>query len=273
MGWELNVPKILHVYWGGGTLHYLRFLTVKTFMKFNPDWEVKFYYPLTPTMNVTWNTGENNYQTICKDFTSELMELPITKIEVDFTVHGFDNGMPEVHKSDFIRLHQLSTDGGVWSDMDILYFKPMSDLYFNTPGHKDIKTFYCNHNYGHSIGFLMSSENNEFFAKLAEYSLQNYYPGNYQSIGAHIWNRYFCNESSINQLTPAMNISMDVVYAHDATHLDKIINGNETRFTSESIGIHWYAGAPEWSDFMKSTNGGLTNLPDNIIGNLLKNEQ
>ena len=140
MAWKLKVPKILHVYWGGNPLNYLRFMTVKTFMKNNPDWEIRFYYPLQPNSNVTWGTGENKVFREHKDYLPELMNLPITKIPVDFTKYGFDNNMPEVHKSDFIRLEQLSTVGGIWSDMDILYFNSMESLYLNNSEYKDIKT-------------------------------------------------------------------------------------------------------------------------------------
>ena len=52
-------------------------------------------------------------------------------IQVDFQIYNFNNDMPEVHKSDFLRLELLSTIGGLWSDMDIIYFKPMNSLYFN----------------------------------------------------------------------------------------------------------------------------------------------
>jgi len=270
MAWELNIPKILHVYWGGGPLYYLRYLTVKTFMKYNPDWEIRLYYPEYPNKNITWRTGENDHPTQCKDFTEELMGLPITTIPVDFTEFGFSNDMPEVHKSDFIRLQQLATVGGVWSDMDIFYFKSMDEFYLNTPENKDIKTFYCNHKYGHSIGFLMSSENNYFFKHLTRYSKMHYHPGNYQAIGVIIWNRYFNTPDSINDIAPAMNFDMDVVYAHDAEFLDEILKPVKHRFTEKSIGLHWYGGAPMWTTFANETNGGAENLPNNIIGNLLK---
>jgi hypothetical protein len=45
MKWELSVPKMAHFYWGGGKLLYMRFLSIKSFMKYNPDWVVVFHYP------------------------------------------------------------------------------------------------------------------------------------------------------------------------------------------------------------------------------------
>jgi hypothetical protein len=273
MEWELNIPKIFHVYWGGSIIPYLRFMTIKTFMKYNPDWEIMFWYSGFPNNNMTWIGTEQRYELKCKDFTSELMSLPITKNSVDFSKFGLKNSMPEVHKSDFIRLCVLSLYGGLWSDMDILYFKSMNSLYFNTPEYKDIQTFYCNHNYGHSIGFLMGSKDNKFFEKLVKISRKSYVPTDYQSIGCRIYNDNFSTSESIEKITPAMNISMDVVYAHDASSFPDIIHDTKTNFTDQSIGLHWYGGSPLWREYMEQTNGGLIDVGNNVIGNLIRNEQ
>jgi len=272
MGWNLKSPKILHIYWGGGIMTYIRFLTIKSFINQNPDWKIMFWYPKFPNKNMTWYTEEQKYDiSQCTDFLPKLMNMPITKTSVDFRDYGFDNNISEVHKADFIRLELLSTIGGLWSDMDIFYFKPMNSLYLNTIENKNIETFYCDHDYGHSVGFLMSSEKNKFFETLKELSKREYISILYQSIGALTFNKYFSSFESINSITPAINISMDVVYAHNAGDVRNIINGIRPKFTNESIGVHWYAGSPLWMDFINKTNGGLNNLPDSIIGNLLKN--
>jgi len=273
MEWNLSIPKILHIYWGGGPMYYLRFMTIKTFMKYNPDWKIMLWYPKYPNTNFTWNTGEQNSDLYCKDFFDEAMALPIQKSSVDFKDYGFSNNMSEVHKSDFIRLVKLSTIGGVWSDMDIIYFKPMTDLYFNIPENNQIETVYCNRVYGHSVGFLMGCENNVIFHKLMLNTKENFNPQHYQIMGSLTYNYVFPTEESIYQISPAINMSMDVVYSHNAGDIPNIINGTKAKFTNESIGLHWYAGSPLWKDFINKTNGGLDNLPDTIIGNLLKNER
>jgi mannosyltransferase OCH1-like enzyme len=273
MEWHLNIPKILHVYWGGGNFHYLRFLTIKTFIKYNPDWEIIFMYPKQVSNNLTWWNPEQKYTTHCTDFLPEVMKLPITKTEIDFKKYGFSNKMSEVHKSDFIRLLQLSTVGGVWSDMDIIYFKPMTSLSFNNPENKHIETFYCDHNYGHSVGFLMACQGNKFFGKLIEIAQKEHTPLEYQSMGAIIYKKYFSTSEAINALTPAMNIPMDVVYAHDATYFAEILTNAKPKFTKESIGLHWYAGASLWKDFLERTDGGRQFIPNSIIGNIIINER
>lgn len=274
MEWQLNIPKILHLYWGGNKMNYLRFMTIKTFMKHNPDWEIKFYYPKYPFDYMTWETHEQKYKVAFgSDFLSEVMELPITKVEIDFENYGLDNDISEVYKSDFIRLILLSSEGGLWSDMDIIYFRPMNDLYFNIPENKDIETFVCSNNrYGHSVGFIMGSKENKFFKELFRLSRQHFNPHNYQSIGADLYNKYFGSIESITNITPAMNISMDVVYPVDAQHISDLIDKSEMNYTDKTIGQHWYGGSSLWKPFLIKTYGGQGNLPDSIIGKLIKNE-
>ena len=94
MGWNLKSPKILHIYWGGGIMTYIRFLTIKSFMNQNPDWTIMFWYPKFPNENMTWYTEEQKYNiSQCTDFLPKLMSMPITKTSVDFQDYGFDNNI------------------------------------------------------------------------------------------------------------------------------------------------------------------------------------
>ena len=276
MDWELSIPKILHVYWGGNNLSFLRYLTVTTFMRHNPDWEIRFYYPTHPTTHMTWLTHEQKHAQPSTDFTPELMKLPIIKTPIDFTKYGFSNELSEVHKSDVLRLILLSSIGGLWSDMDIFYFKPMSWFYLNDKKYKHIETFYCNREYGHSIGFLMATKDNRFFAKLGEglKQVSQFSPLNYQAFGATMYNRYFRGEGSVEAWTPAINIDMDVVYSHVAGTTADLLDPNKPpNFTKKSLGIHWYAGDETWKNFLKDTDGGQHDVPDCIIGRLIKEEK
>lgn len=272
MEWKLDIPKILYTYWGGGSLYYLRYLTIKSFQKENPDWEVRFYYPKVSVKTVSWHTPEQkNITTNLTDFKSQVLEDPTIKsFEVDFELFGLPNTMPEVHKSDFLRLMLLSNEGGLWSDMDIFYFKPMSWFHLNDEKYKTIETFYCNREYGHSVGFLMGVPGNKFFRFLLEQTRNSYHPYMYQTFGAALYNRFFREEGTVEKITTAMNISMDVVYSHRAGDTAQLL-GKEPKFTKNSLGIHWFGGDEVWGDFLRVTDGGLKNLPDCIIGDLIKN--
>lgn len=274
MEWQLDIPKILHVYWGGEKLSYIRFLTIKTFIKLNPDWKIIFLYPKQYTKATSWFTYENkNTSSEYTDFIPELKKLPLEFHEVDMNTYHISNNISEVHKSDFVRLIQLSQIGGLWSDMDIIYIRPMTEFYLNLPENKDVETFICNNEYGHSIGFMMSSKGNKFFESLVNLALGEYEPHFYQTLGARLYNKHFSTMEAIYKLSSAINISMDVVYPSRAGDEADLLKSHSIKVTDKTLGIHWFAGHPQWNDFLRATDGGLNAVPNSIIGNLIRNER
>lgn len=270
MKWHLDVPKILHVYWGTGILSYLRYLTVDSFLRHNPDWKVMLWQPRYPAKVITWDTKELDYETRWTDYTDKLIELCSSHVFIDFDTFGIDNSMSEVHKSDYIRCWALHTYGGVWSDMDILYLAQLPKLLVNIPENKKAETFVCiSPTYGHSIGFLMAKKGSAFFKKLM--SLIVIDKTKYQSAGSLTWNEHFPTIEAINEISPAINIGMEAVYAHDATRIRLIYTPKTpVKFSEGSVGLHWFAGHALAGKFLQDTNGGIMNYPNNIIGNLIK---
>ena len=271
--WHLNVPKILHVYWSMTVLPYIHFKTVDSFIRLNPDWEVWLWYSKTPGPVNTWPVAGEERKTYiipCTDYLEKLKKLPVKLREIDVSEYGLDNGIAEVHKSDFFRYIILNSFGGVWSDMDILYFKPITNLLVNNYTNTSKDTFVCISSYGHSIGFLMSCANNVFFNILAALAKRDYRPNTYQCIGTRMLDHYFPNMEAVDRISPAANIGMESVYTYNAYNQLAIINDKIPKFSAGSIGCHWYGGHRMWEKFIQDTDGGLINLPNNIMGNLLK---
>ncbi len=274
--WNLQIPKILHVYWDSSLLPHIRYMTVNTFMRLNPDWKIILWTPQYPNLGKVWKTREHGYHLQCSDKWEDLLKLPITVNKVDFTKYGLSNDLAEVHKSDFLRTHLLSTMGGVWSDMDILYFNPIINLRVNNKDNRNIDTFVCISYYGHSTGFMMASPNNNFFKTMFALSLKEYNPDQYQCIGPVLYNKYGKSIDSINKMSSAINIDMESVYWYDGHNIPELMSLGDPILLPNAVGIHWYAGYNKWGRFLNETDGGRINLPPTIIGNLLKklnNEQ
>lgn len=272
MRWNLNIPKILHVYWGGTALPYLRYMTLLSFSRHNPDWEIILWQPKYPSSKlVTWTTNELNYKGQWVDTLPEALELP--KLEqrfVDFSEFGISNETSEVHKSDYLRYYVLYTYGGVWSDMDIIYIDQIAKLRVNNNIQNSfIETFVCiSPIYGHSIGFLMASKGNAFFSKvLASIKIQ---PEKYQCIGSLLLNEHYPTLVSISKITSVRDIGMEAVYCYDAKNIRLLYQSNIWKFKPGAIGLHWYAGHKLAGEFLINTNGGVINLPDNVLGNLIR---
>lgn len=269
MKWHLKVPKVLHIYWGGRKLNYLRFLTVKSFMKYNPEWEVILWYPKKPYLGVSFGNGHfHKDEKLFKDYLPELMNLPIKKIPVDFDSLKFSPTAAEVHKADHIRVNVMKLYGGVWSDMDIIYFKPIERLKANTEENYNKETFVCVGDYGHSTGFVMAVENSSFFNTLTDHVAGEYTAGNYQCLGPDMFNKYY---KRVSDIPNSVNLSMDVVYSYNCHNVGSLLENKKPVFTAKSIGCHWYAGNTMWYDFLSKTKGGEINLPNNVIGKLIRN--
>ncbi len=273
-----EIPKIAHFYWGNDTISFLRYLTVYSFKKFNPDWAIKVYYPKIKYQGEkTWYTREHSQKFTGTNYIDRLFRMNIEKIEIDFNNYGMENNMPETFKADFLRWYLLSNSGGLWSDFDIIYFRPMDRFYLNTPANRHLDTLICLHSNGfetyHSIGFLLSSVNNQYYQFVNSKSFGMLKKGDYQSIGSGILNYYFPDMALIQKRFPALNIgniSADVVYPISYTMVPHIFHTPYMNYLTEcSIGLHWFAGHPEAGKFEnlidENTHVGYNNIISQLI--------
>ena len=241
--WYLeNIPRRLFLYWGRNKpLSFLRYMTVLSFSKLNPDWDILIYYPSNISYIETWKTREqkeNKYNG--KDFFTELDNINnVITIESKFTPK-----ISEIFKSDIFRVHALATYGGVWSDFDILYTKPITRLHINSIENKLVDAVICQHKYSFA-GFLMSKAYSYTYCKLAVNVL-----GAEATYYTSILDNYYYDVFS-NPLIEdvVVNLDMESVYPISWEKpeglLDNILQEEHT------IGIHWYAG----SNIMSSHEG------------------
>ena len=181
--WSLDkIPKIANFYWGSSKMSFMRYMTIKSFRKHNPDWSVHLYTPQHISTGTTWRKFDNHHQNDSSDYKSEedyfsqlLSEEPIKIIKVDFSKTVIGSSASEPHKSDFLRWNVLYQKGGLWSDMDIVYHKSMNDLYFNNyeNSQTDLIVSYDERHIENGvnltpIGFLITKPKNSFFNSLAK---------------------------------------------------------------------------------------------------------
>jgi len=247
MTWHLTkIPKVAHFYWGGKSLSWLRYLTVHSFAKHNPSWGIKVYCPKVLCDKKEWNSPEQKIETLGENFAGKLRE--ISSICVDFENIGIPNDISENFKGDLLRWHLLSTEGGLWSDMDIVYFKSIEDAYFNVPENGAIDTVLCDQVYGNSVGFMLSQANNKYFFDVFRLAKSMITPTNYQCVGPTAINLLKCNSNFVN-------MRMQVIYPCNADNIDKIYASPPHEcITKNTIGIHWYAGHPLSGKFANDVN-------------------
>jgi mannosyltransferase OCH1-like enzyme len=261
-----KIPKTIHFYWDGSPMPFLCFLTVFSFTKLNPDWKIKIYSPLFKSEKQPWLTDEQKIKYNGKDYFSNLKDLEnCSFITFDFEKIGISNEISEVQKSDFLRWHLLSTEGGVWSDFDIIYFRSLKEINMAnqmvTEKNKEIDFSICYDfnnisKYKHSIGFLMAVKECNFYKNILQAAIKNFNEYDYQGAGSQILNEKYANFINLyfeEKNSNIWNMSMDILYAYNSDRIKEIYESQDLRFfTQNSIGIHFYYGSEITKKFIQN---------------------
>jgi hypothetical protein len=280
--WHLkNIPKTAHFYWGGDKLSYLRFLSVETFRNQNPDWNILVHVPtVVSTAAPAWQSFHQKNVNIAHNYFDQLTTIDNVKIVThDFVEYNFDNQVHEVHKSDFLRWRLLNEYGGVWSDIDILYTKPMQSLPENCQQNSNVDTALCPLSQArkHTVGFLLSSKHNDFFQYIGEQARKRYNPEVYQCMGSDLINSGFETFESLQAQFPNNNflfLNKNCVYSITSNEIGLFYqevdrNVQKKLHSKSTIGFHWFAGHPQSQEFENilthSNVDEYNNLPAHII--------
>lgn len=250
--WHLrSIPRIAHFYWGGERTSFLRYLTVASFRRANPDWEVRVHVPRTVHRRAAeWTTREayEGSTFLGRDYSRDLYALAdVDIVEVDFERWPALANAAETFKADFFRWHVLATEGGLYSDADIAYHRPVRYAAFNVPDHADARVGLCAHHGHQFIGFLFGAPGAACYRRLLVESPKAFDPLVYQSIGSHLLQRCYPTVESLAEQHPSdkpFNIDMDVVYAFDWRQIGALhAPGDPKSLPAGAIGIHWFGGA------------------------------
>jgi hypothetical protein len=259
-----NIPKKIYFYWGAEIMPYLRFMTIYTARKFNPDWYIILNIPKNPSKNYNWPGKENKNDLTGSDYMPLAHRLVDEVRTIDMEQFGLANDLPEVTKSDYLRLHLLANEGGLWLDMDIVFFRPISYAFLPT----DHLTYVCYqpHKPGtdpyHSIGLLAGGQGNQTWPKLLQHAKEDIGKYDYQAIGSP----YYAKHVDVS-LPEVCNISNNIVYPNRWP--EKIWNDSAQvslqGLRPETIGIHWYAGHPISAKFQQELTEGNFQGYDNLV--------
>lgn len=247
------IPKIAHFYWGNNQLPFLRYLSLWSFCRNNPDWTVKLHVPTDVSTSITWKTDEQKYEIKNNDYYAYVKNLPVKIVRTSMLKYGFSNSIPEVHKSDIIRWNVLFEQGGLWSDMDIFYIKSVKNC-IDASSDKDYLCFSTKKGY-YSIGFMFSRHRSEIMRRIATECRKNYSRSRYQCVGSVLMKKVLGNITNVSK--QAINLNMNVVYPFDSYHVQELWGNTSTELPEETVGIHWYAGnrlSGEYTEKIQESN-------------------
>jgi len=264
------IPKRMYFFWSGVTLSWMRYMTLYSFRKFNPDWEMVLCLSKSTITEKSWSTPE--IQDFCNcggdNYFERVSELSVQIESVEFPEDFKTNVVSPIHESDLYRYYKLYNNGGFYSDMDILYFRPINDFY-NSLCENNINTvlYHCP-SYA-AIGFLGSEEGNSFYRDLFNFATGTESVSAYQAFGVGLIYQ-FCeiekNKKSIHSISEILksrysnlnicSIPDFLVYQYDWTNISKAFEKAYTisSFNSKAIGYHWYAGSAISQGYNKLLN-------------------
>jgi hypothetical protein len=246
----------MHAYWGAPVVPFLRYICLKSFLQYNQSWKIKLYVPVKLTSYQTWATNENKGGFSTIDYSSRIKDLGVDVVPWDMEDIGFSNDLPEVIKSDILRLYLLYNIGGLWSDSDIVYFRPLSH---SVPS-VNHTAYFCYRRGGptqdptpkngplyHSIGFMMGVPGNRYFKMLWEnirYKALNC--GEYQTAGSPYYGSIINEQMFTHNQHDLYNFDINVVYPSRA--LPGMWVGPTQHYINQirpdTIGWHHYMGHP-----------------------------
>ena len=247
------VPKKVYFFWGKQKMSWLRYMTLWTFKKFNPNWSMYLYVYDTPIKNKYWENEED--QDFFRYDGDDYFERAIKLATVREWKGGIVTGPS--HQSNLFKWTMLSTQGGVYSDMDILWVKPF-DIYEEFR-HYDV-ALSCFDNV-FSIGLLGSTSGNKVFERILEETKKVKDFTRYQSMGVEVLYRLLDLQEvyKIEDTIPRrfnlyymlqvyfpgvkfFNLPRNWIYPFKCFEIDNLFE-RVVSLPENCIGIHWYAGA------------------------------
>jgi glycosyltransferase involved in cell wall biosynthesis len=277
-----HIPKRIFFYWCGDNFSWMRYMTLYSFRKMNPDWEMIIYKSNNSNRHKTWDSFEKQdfSKNIKNNYFNKLHELNIKILPVEFPedIKPIIKDISLIHESDLFRYYELYTNGGIYCDTDVLFFRPIDDLY-NTLIENNHNTIFAQSKWV-TIGFLGSVKNNELYKDLFDFGIYNYknkiktekYDINsYQSMGAELiykkFNKSNWKKGSIDsdvlteiiKIYPYLNIYNlpDSIIYHYDWETPKIVYSNPygiDTFDLDSIGYHWFGGSDESNKYSEILN-------------------
>lgn len=272
--------KEIYFYWGNNTMSYMRYMTLHSFCKLNPDWYVNLIVNDSEQLRV--DTIEKQDKTEFKgvDYYPLIKSLNINTIDFENKMINLDNSvvdkMSDVHIKDILNWKILSEWGGLVADMDILFIKPIGTLINNDT---DIGLI-CFDNYPKPnyipVSFMYSSGNSDFFKKTYNRALSNYMPNVYESCGTlcieecslkEIFKNY---PNNVIQRLPDASVFPFVGYEWN-DGIQKLYQGDfRSLMHPDAVGIHWYAGTSQSQNQNNILNSQTVYKINNTVSNSIK---
>ena len=253
-------------------MSFIRYATLYSFRKLNPDWQIDLYVVQDNGLKKTWTGGQQQdfFAYTKADYFDRVESLGVNIIPWkirDTEGVSWSDRVTISQQSNFCKWQILGREGGLYLDMDILWTQPIEE-YYQSVKYYDIAI--CGSPYL-SIGFLGSSPNCAFFQDAWRHAFEGFYPERYQTAGVENLYRMLGNPvwwelpgspvEAIQQMYPQLKVynnPFELVYPWPHDRMEEVWQETHKELPDGCIGIHWYAGAGISQQFNNLIQEGTT---------------
>ena len=213
VNWPSKIPKYLHIYCDKNELSVDHYLTIQSFILYNPMWSIYIYTYAQPS-------------------TENLYYLKLDEMGVNFIIVSEELRM----NIDSLKWDRLYNKGGFWSDFSVIYIKPLTGKMFEKCQMKckleDIEVGLFNDNNCISNQFFFSAPGSVFFKTIIESSQKEYI-------------KFLCLDTVNKTGSNVGLLDVKLLLPYEESKISGLmkssLRGNENElFEGSSVGIYFY---------------------------------
>lgn len=248
-----NIPKTCYLYWNDKPMSLLHVLTVVSFQRLNPDWLIV----INLVTNAKEEVDNSNINPKYRDYTGKdyfymLRDIPNVQIRESYL--DPKNKIHSILVSDIWRREILFERGGVYSDFDVIWLKPMSEFVnidcIGDPSDFDCTVSYYNQTYGfHNVSNIVAEEGSPFLGSLIDITKSIHPPYGDQSFGTDMLNNNYPSWEYIkNRFPRTIALKYETFYPYSTFNLRQLFSDDTlTPIQSKNVMcVHWFNGN-EWA--------------------------
>jgi len=240
-------------------MSWLNTLTVDSFRKYNPDWEITIYVPVQDYRKLGKNTFVPDYTG--PDYWPEFAVRNNDIIKwVDITEYGVPLSAHSCQGSDNFRRTILYNEGGVYSDFDTIWLRPVEEIKnvscIGNPEDFDCTVSFYEMTKGfHNVSNLIAEPGSLFLKSLIDISKSipdTEIRNNHQALGSMMLNRFYPTLESVQESFPrVLAIPYETFYPYSTYHMERLfIEDDLSYITGNTLCIHWFNGNAYAKDYI-----------------------
>jgi len=247
-----NIPKIAHLVWFGDQhMPLINVFTITSFHRLNPDWEIRVY--TSKQGNKDFGTLEWIPPYVGEDYFPLIREMNFVDIiEVDLKDFDCPVQAHVIAMTDVFRQQVLFREGGIYSDFDVIWLRPMSyfselDCIGNTNDFQCTISYFNTEDGHHNVSNIIAEKGNEFMKYTLSKCSDVKAPYSHQAFGTDMFNSLFPRAKDINQKFDRMlYLKYETFFPYGIYNLIDLFQRHEIEpaYQPNVMAVHWFGGHP-----------------------------